>query len=453
MPEANANPINIAAKPVAAIVGRPNVGKSTLFNRIVGRPNAIVSDIAGTTRDRVTAETVWAERPFILVDTGGLDLFPETDLWRQVKSQIDLAMADADVIVFAVDAADGLTPADADVADALRRAEKPIVIAANKADNPRRIAAAAEFHALGLGEPIPVSAYHNIGVDELMAEVAARFPDGEAHPEPEADLNLAIVGRPNVGKSMLLNAIAGEPRAIVSDIPGTTRDSLDSLLRIDDWSALIIDTAGMRRRGRIESGIERYSVLRAVRAVERADVAVLLMDATEPASSQDAHIAKYILDAYKGIILAVNKWDLASELGATQPQILQRVRERFKFVPYAPVCFASALTGAGVANLLASAREVHAEWTKGVPRYDLRRRILNAVAEHPPALSGRRSLKIFGVSQDGAGPPSFTFFVNHADMVHFSYKRYLENTIRGAYEFRGSPLRMRFKGRRERPNA
>ena len=436
-----------SVKPLVAIVGRPNVGKSTLFNRLIGRPAAIVSDIAGTTRDRVITETTWAERAFILVDTGGLDLFPETDLWQQVKSQIELAISEADVIIFAVDGAAGLTPADMDVADALRMTEKPVALAVNKADNDQRAAEAVEFYALSLGEPIPVSAFHNLGVDALMAEVVAHFPDAPAFPEPDADLKLAIIGRPNVGKSMLLNAIAGEPRAIVSDIPGTTRDSLDSLLRFDDWSVLLIDTAGIRRRGRIERGIERYSVLRAIRAIDRADVAVLLMDASELASNQDTHIAKYILEEFKGIILAVNKWDLAPELGLTQQQAIQQIRGRFKFASYAPVCFTSALTGSGIAALIDTARQVYQEWTKGVPRYDLRRRVMTAVAEHPPALSGRRSLKIYSVAQDATGPPSFTFYVNHSDMVHFSYRRYLENAIRAAYEFRGSPLRMRFKGR------
>ena len=437
-------------KPIVAIVGRPNVGKSTLFNRLIGRPAAIVSDIAGTTRDRVMTETIWAEHAFILVDTGGLDLFPETDIWQQVKGQIELAISDADVIVFAVDATTGVTPADVDVADTLRRTDKPIVVAANKADNDRLASAAAEFYELGIeDEPIAVSAFHNRGVDDLMERVVENFPDAPAFLEPEADLKLAIVGRPNVGKSMLLNAIAGEKRAIVSDIPGTTRDSLDSLMQFDDWSVLLIDTAGIRRRGRIERGIERYSVLRAVRAIDRADVAVLLMDTTELASAQDTHIAKYILDGFKGIILGVNKWDLADEAGLTQTQAIVQVRERFRFASYAPICFTSALNGTGIANLLDTARQVYQQWTKGVPRYDLRRRIMGAVASHPPALSGRRSLKIYSVAQDDTGPPSFTFFVNYSDMVHFSYKRYLENALRAAYDFRGSPLRMRFKGRRE----
>ena len=438
------------AKPLVAIVGRPNVGKSSLFNRLIGRPTAIVSDIAGTTRDRVTTETVWAEQPFILVDTGGLDLFPETDLWNQVKGQIETAMSEADVLIFVVDATDGVTAADLDVADVLRRIQKPIVLAVNKSDNERRQLDAVEFYELALGDPIPVSAFHNSGVEDMMAAVVAHFPDEAQFLEPEADLKLAIVGRPNVGKSMLLNAITGENRAIVSDIPGTTRDSLDTLITYKDWSMLLIDTAGIRRRGRIERGIERYSVLRSIRAIDRADVVILMTDLSELASAQDTHVAKYILDAYKGIVIAVNKWDLRRQIGITQPDALQQVRERFKFASYAPINFISALNGTGTDDLLDTTIQVFQQWTKGVPRYDLRRRVFNAVADHPPALTSRRSLKIYSVAQDKTGPPSFTFYVNSSEMVHFSYKRYLENAIRAAYDFKGSPLRMRFKGRGEK---
>lgn len=436
-------------KPLVAIVGRPNVGKSTLFNRLVGRPTAIVSDIAGTTRDRVMVEIEWGKYPFVLVDTGGLDLFPETDLWRQVKSQIDVAIEEADVIIMIVDTTEGVTPGDVDVADALRRTNTPIVLVANKADNERRQGQAVEFYELGMDDPIPISAYHNIGIDEMMAHVIAHFPNDPLFPEPDSDLKLAIVGRPNVGKSLLLNTITGEDRAIVSEIPGTTRDTLDTLIVHEDWSTLLIDTAGIRRRGSIVRGIEQYSVLRSMRAIDRADVVVLLMDASELASSQDTHIAKYILDSFKGIILAVNKWDLAKGLDLSSEQAEQMVRDRFRFASYAPICLVSALDGTGINDLLTTAKDVFVEWSKGVPRYDLRRNIMNAVAEHPPSQTGRRSLKIYGVTMDKTGPPSFTFYVNSSEMVHFSYARYLENTIRGAYEFRGSPLRMRFKGRGE----
>jgi GTP-binding protein len=300
-----------------------------------------------------------------------------------------------------------------------------------------------------LGDPVPISAYHNLGIDELMVEVIAHFPAEVAFPTPEADLKLAIVGRTNAGKSMLLNAITGHERSIVNERPGTTRDTVDSLVTYDGRSVLLIDTAGIRRRGSIERGIEKYSVLRAIRAIDRADVAVLLLDATELATDQDSHIANYILEAHRGIVLAVNKWDLAPELELDEEEATRKVRMRFKFATYAPLHFVSALRRSGVRELLDTAHAVYHRWSTGLPRYDLRRTILNAVAAHPPSPSGRRSLKIFGVTQDQTGPPSFTFYVNRSDMVHFSYQRYLENALRGAYDFEGSPLRMRFKGRGE----
>ena len=439
-----------STKPLVAIVGRPNVGKSTLFNRLAGRPTAIVSEVSGTTRDRVTTETVWGDYPFILVDTGGLDLSPETELLQKIIGQINIAIAEADVIIAVVDAHAGITAADSDVADVLRRTDKPLVLAANKADNELREAEALDFYGLGLGDPVAISAYHNRGIDDLMAQVIAHFPAEPTSAEPDADLRLAIVGRTNVGKSMLLNAITGQERAIVSEAPGTTRDALDTLIMYDQRSVLLVDTAGIRRRGRIEPGIERYSTLRAIRAIDRADVAVLVLDASELATSQDAHIASYILDAYKGIVLAVNKWDLAPDLGLNKDEATRKVRQRFKFAPYAPARFVSALRGSGIGALMDTTHAVHGHWTKGVPRYGLRRTVLNAVAAHPPATSGRRALKIYGVAQDQTRPPSFTFYVNRSDMVHFSYQRYLENTLRKVYGFEGSPLKMRFKGRGEK---
>ena len=434
-------------KQLVAIVGRPNVGKSTLFNRLVGLRTAIVSEVAGTTRDRVAAETVWADHSFILVDTGGLDLFPDTDMWQKVKAQVEIAIEEADVIVMLVEASTGITVADRDVSDSLRTAGKPVVLAANKADNEWRHSAAVEFYELGLGDPIPISAYHNLSIDDLMAQVISHFPTEKQLPEPEADLKLAIVGRTNVGKSMLLNAVVGQERSIVSETPGTTRDSLDTLVSLGDTSVLLIDTAGIRRRGSIEPGIERYSVLRSIRAIDRADVVILLMDASELATGQDTHVASYILDAHKGVVLAVNKWDLAGDLGLDQEKAIMSIKARFKFASYAPTLFLSALNGSGIGDLLRSAESVFGEWTKEVPRYDLRRTVMSAIAKSPPPSSGRHSVKIFSVAQDQTGPPSFTFYVNRPDKVHFSYQRYLENALRAKYQFDGSPLRIRFRGR------
>ncbi len=437
-------------KPVVAIVGRPNVGKSTLFNRLVGRSVAIVSKMAGTTRDRVTTETEWGEHLFILVDTGGLEIFPETEIWRQVRIQIETAIEDADVIVMMVDVTQGVTPDDIDVAAQLRPSGRKIILAANKADTEARGASVAEFYELGLGDPYPVSAYHNIGLDDVMAEVIKSFPDETAFPEQEADLRLAIVGRPNVGKSMMLNAITGEERSIVSDVPGTTRDTVDTLITHNDRSILLIDTAGIRRRGKIGTGVEKYSVVRAIRAIDRSDVAVLLLDASEIATAQDTHVASQILDSFKGIVLAVNKWDLASDLGVTRDDATALVRDRFKFASFAPIRFTSSMTGMGLTDLLDTTLSVYGQWTKGLPRYDLRRTVMNAIAEHPPVAHKGRSVKIYSVAQEQTAPPSFTFYVNKADTVHFSYQRYLENRLREAYDFRGSPLKMRFKSRGER---
>ena len=438
------------SKPIVAILGRPNVGKSTLFNRLVSRQSAIVSDIAGTTRDRVSMETEWAGRPFIVVDTGGLDIFPETDIWRMVKDQIELAMDEADVILFVVDASEGITNGDRDAAEVLRQVDKPIVLAANKADNDERRAQAVEFYELGMGEPVPVSAYHNLGMEVLMAQATDLLPPQEEDTDPDTDFSLAIVGRTNVGKSMLTNAILGDERSIVSDVPGTTRDALDSILTTEDGEVLrLIDTAGIRRRGKIEPGIERYSVLRTLRAIDRANVAVLLLDAAELATAQDSHVASYVLDAYKGLVLAVNKWDLADELELSKEEAERAIRMRFKFAPHVPIVFMSALERKGIPELLSVARRVYEEWIKTVPRYGLKRVVMDAVAEHPPASGGRMQLKIFGVTQDSYAPPSFTFYVNLSELVHFSYRRYLENALRSAYGFEGNRLRMRFKGRRD----
>ena len=438
-----------ASKPIVAIVGQPNVGKSTLFNRLTETRPSIVSDIAGTTRDRVIADVEWGERLLTLIDTGGLDEFPETELWSSVRDQIQVAIEGADVVVMLADVTAGVTTPDEDVAQVLRLSGRQVVLAVNKADNELREADAAEFYRLGLGEPTPISAYHNRGVDEVMSRVLDLLPDGEPAPDPEADFRLAIVGRTNVGKSMLLNSILGEERAIVSDVPGTTRDALDTLVTVGGRTVHLIDTAGLRRRGRIERGIEQFSAIRTIRAIDRAEVAVLVMDASELATTQDSHIAGYVLEAYRGIVLAINKWDLASGLEMTKEEAERKVRERFKFVSHVPICFTSALEATGIGDLLEQAAEVHRRWSMGLPRYDLRRTVLNAVAAHPPA-TGRRRLKFYGVTQDNSQPPSFTFYVNNSDVVHFSYRRYLENALRSAYGFEGTPLRMRFKSRGER---
>ena len=442
------------AMPLVAIVGRPNVGKSTIFNRIIGDRQAIVSDIAGTTRDRLITETEWANKRFLLVDTGGLEstdptTSPTAQILDKVQSQVEVAIEDADVIIFATDADTGITPDDAEVAQKLRVSGNKVVLAVNKADNIQREADTSEFYKLGLGDPIPISAYHNHGVDDLMMSVVERLPSNDLNNQIESDVRLSIVGRANVGKSQLLNALTGDNRSIVSDIPGTTRDAIDSSIRHKDKSILLIDTAGIRRRGRIEPGIENYSVIRSIRAVERSEVSLLVLDATELATSQDSHVASYLLQAYRGIVIVVNKWDLSKDLGISKDDAKKIIRQRMKFLHFVPIQFTSALNKAGLDSMLNTVFKVHLQWNQELPRYDLRRTILNAVADHPPASNPRHGLKLYGVTQDRFGPPGFTFYVNRSDLVHFSYRRYLENILRKTYGFEGTPLKMRFKGRGE----
>jgi len=322
-------------KPIVAIVGKPNVGKSTLFNRLVGKRLSIIEDEPGTTRDRLYADITWNENAFAIVDTGGLLVAPDTDIGHSVKKQVEVAIDEADAIIFLVDVLDGVTHMDRDIAEMLRRCDKPVVLAANKADNEQRSYQAQQFHQLAIGDPLPISAHHNIDIDELLDKVVESLP--YAPPEEELEMmKVAIVGRPNVGKSMLLNAIIGQERAIVTETPGTTRDAIDTVFEYNGERMLLIDTAGIRRRGRIEGGIERYSVMRAQRAIDRADVALLIADATEPLTAQDTHIAGYIQRAFKGMVLVVNKWDLVEET-SDRKEYTRYVQQRLKFMPYTPI--------------------------------------------------------------------------------------------------------------------
>jgi GTP-binding protein len=435
-------------KPIVAIVGRPNVGKSTLFNRLVGRRMAIIEDEPGTTRDRLYADIAWRESAFTVVDTGGLLLTPSSDITQEVKKQVEVAMAEADVIIFLVDVEDGVLPMDRDIAELLRRSGKPIMLAANKADNEQRRLDALSFHELALGDPFPISAYHDIGVDQLLDRVVESLP----YIPPEAELEMmkvAIVGRPNVGKSMLLNAILGRERAIVTDTPGTTRDAIDTIFEHNDERMLLIDTAGIRRRGRVGTGIETYSVARALRAISRADVAVLVTEAIEPVTAQDTHIAGYIHQAFKGMVLVVNKWDLVEET-ADRAQWTAGIQQRLRFMPYVPILFISAKYRRGIDDVLNAARDIYEERNKRVPTALLNSAVREAVDAHaPPSAAGKR-LKILYATQAEINPPTFIFFANDAKLVHFSYRRYMENRLRQSFGFRGTPLRLIFKTRGEK---
>ncbi|MDY6892152.1 MAG: ribosome biogenesis GTPase Der [Chloroflexota bacterium] len=432
-------------KPIVAIVGRPNVGKSTLFNRLVGERLAIVEDIPGTTRDRVYADISWEDHDITLVDTGGLEPSPESTLRQKVQDQAEVAIDEADVIIFLVDVVNGVTLPDMEVAEALRRSQKPILLGVNKSDNNQRRHQAFQFHELGIGEPIPISAHHGTGVSDLMDEVSAMLPPS-APPAEEPDmLKIAIVGRPNVGKSMLLNAILGQERAIVSEIPGTTRDAVDTIFKHNDESVLFIDTAGIRRRGRIEGGIERYSVMRSIRAISRADVALLVTDATEVITAQDAHIAGYINQALKGMVLVVNKWDLASELELDAAACSLEIEQRLKFFPGVPILFVSAQFGKGIDKILPAARDICRNREKRIPTAHLNEEVGRIIAAHsPPSVQGKK-LKISYVTQAESSPPTFVFFVNDPKLLHFSYQRYLENKLRESFGFSGIPLKLIFK--------
>jgi GTP-binding protein len=432
-------------KPIVAIVGRPNTGKSTLLNRAAGKPVAITEDRPGTTRDRNMADISWGGKEFTLVDTGGLETKPTTTIERGVKAQIDTAIKAADVIIDLVDAKDGLTPADYEVAARLRKANKPVILAANKADNERLETAALEFCELGLEEPIAISAYHGRGVAELLDRVASLLPAGEAvEPAPQA-IKVAIVGRPNVGKSMLLNALAGEERAIVDAAPGTTRDAVDTLFDFNGQSVLLIDTAGIRRRGKVKSGVEKYSVLRSMRAIDRADIALLVLDAGEMTAAQDTHIAGYIREAAKGMIIIVNKWDLIEDKDSRKWD--KYVKNQFRFADYAPILYTSAKTGQGVEKIMPKVEEVYRERLKRPATAAVNGIIQQAVASHNVPRIRNQSLKIFYATQAEVNPPTFVFFTNNARLVHFSYKRYLENQLRQAFGFAGTPLRLIFKTR------
>lgn len=430
------------SKPIVAIVGRTNVGKSTLFNRLIGRPLAITLDLPGTTRDRIYADVSWDNKEFTLIDTGGLETLPTSDLTQKVKEQVQIAISEADVIIFLVDGKDGLLPQDKEIANILRRTQKPIILAVNKIDNPQREGILGEFYALGLGKPLPISAYHGRGIEDLLDEIVPLLPPSLPTPEEEM-MKVAIVGRPNVGKSQLLNAILGQERAIVYEVPGTTRDSLDAIYQKDGQKILLIDTAGIRKRGRIEEGVERYSVLRALRAIQRCDIALLVMDATEMVTNQDLHIAGYIHQAYKGLIIIVNKWDLI-EIKDPQPYIWE-IRNRLKFMPYAPILFISAKLGWGIDEILPQAQRIYEERKKVIPQSELNRFLERAIAAHPPPAKGDKRCKFLSISQIQINPPTFLFKVHNPELIHFTYQRYLENRLRQNFGFEGTPVRLIFK--------
>ena len=446
-------PRSSGAIPTVAIVGRPNVGKSSLFNRIMSRRQAIVSEEAGTTRDRLISEVEWNDRRLLLVDTGGLESDPEGPIRKMVQEQADMALSGADLIIFLTSATEGLTSNDQLIADRLRKSERSVILAVNKVDNDAREYSASEFYQLGFPDTILISAYHNFGVYELMDQVLSHIPESNADDidkdNQSEGLKLSIVGRTNVGKSSLVNSILGQERSIVSEIAGTTRDALDTAFEYQKQTITLIDTAGIRRPGRVERGIEKYSVIRAVNAVNRSHITLLVTDASQLATVQDAHIAGLSWDMCRGLIVVINKWDLMTESRRyTMERAVAKVQERLHFMPYVPICFTSASLGQGIEALMQTAMRLNAERKRWISTRQLQYMLAHALTDHsPPIVKGNRGqrLQIDRVRQVDENPPTFLFSVNNPSLVHFSYQRFLENRIRETFGFDHTHLRLVFK--------
>ncbi|EAA0186523.1 ribosome biogenesis GTPase Der [Listeria monocytogenes] len=429
------------AKPVVAIVGRPNVGKSTIFNRIVGERVSIVEDVPGVTRDRIYNSAEWLGKEFNIIDTGGIDLSDEPFL-EQIRAQAEIAIDEADVIIFITNGREGVTDADEQVAKILYRSNKPIVLAINKVDNPEMRDQIYDFYSLGFGEPYPISGSHGLGLGDMLDAVRAHFPKEEEEEYPDDTVKFSLIGRPNVGKSSILNALLGENRVIVSDIAGTTRDAIDTTYTFDGQDYVMIDTAGMRKRGKVYESTEKYSVLRAMRAIERSDVVLVVINAEEGIREQDKRIAGYAHDAGRAIIIVVNKWDAINKDEKTINVWTEDIREQFQFLSYAPIVFVSAKTKQRLNNLFPLINQVSDNHSLRVQSSMLNDVISDAVAMNPSPMDKGKRLKIFYTTQVAVKPPTFVVFVNDPELMHFSYERFLENRIREAFPFEGTPIRV-----------
>lgn len=445
-----------AKLPVVVIVGRPNVGKSTLFNRLVKRRVAVVEDTPGVTRDRLYAETEWNGKRFVVVDTGGLVFGDEDPLIEQIRVQAEVALAEADVVVFMTDTTSGVTPEDWDLANRLRGFKRPVLMAVNKTDNPQREAYANEFYELGLGEIWPVSGLHGRGVADLMDEVVRLVPEVTADEEVQEEIRLAIIGRPNVGKSSLLNAFTGEQRAIVSDIPGTTRDAIDTLLEYRDERFRLIDTAGLRRRGKVQGSVEFYMANRAQKAIERADCALVVINGQEGLTDGDKRIAKIAHEGGKAVVFAVNKWDVQepphgypNKNSPIKKDFLRILHDELPELSYAPAKFTSAKENAGLEPVLDTVLDALESYSFRISTGQLNRIIQDAMYERPYSSKGK-AFKVYYATQVGTRPPSFMLFCNDPDLMHFSYKRYLENQIRKHFPLIGTPIRLNAKSSHEK---
>jgi len=455
-------------KPVVALVGRPNVGKSALFNRLAEERLAVVDSVPGTTRDRLITEAEWAGTAFDIIDTGGIDptqigpgraqqplSIGSAEYIQQIRAQAEAAIEEADAVLFVVDVDDGVTPADLEVAQILRRHQRevegspvpPVLLVVNKCDSEERRNLAVQFYELGLGDPFPISALHGTGIGDLLDALIATFPERGEETEDES-VKIAIVGKPNVGKSSLLNRLLGEERAIVSPIPGTTRDAIDTYLEYGGIPVTLIDTAGIRKRGSIEPGVEKYSVLRSLHAIERADVVLLVIDAESGITAQDTHIAGFILDAWKSAVVVVNKWDAIQKDTYTMDQYTQQARQQLNFMDYVPVSFISAKTGQRVDKVLPLALQVQEERLVRLATSQVNRILQDAQSRHAAPSHAGRQLKIYYGTQARSDPPTFLLYCNDPKLAHFTYERYLENCIRESYRFLGTPVRLVFRPRR-----
>jgi GTP-binding protein len=436
-------------KPIVAIVGRPNVGKSTLFNKIAGKRISIVQDTPGVTRDRIYAEAEWLRYNFTIIDTGGIEPENSDIIISQMRRQATMAVETAAVIVFIVDGKEGLTGADREVAQMLRKSKKPVVLVVNKIDSLKDEDNAYEFYNLGIGEPIAISSSQGLGLGDMLDRVVSHFDDDKLEDEDDEYIKIAFVGKPNVGKSSLINKLLGEDRVIVSEIPGTTRDAIDSYLDTEQGKFILIDTAGIRRKSKVKEEIERYSVIRTYTAIERADVCILMLDATHGITDQDEKIIGYAHEMNKAIMVIVNKWDLVEKDTNTMKVFKNQIEVNLSFMSYAPYLFISAKTGQRIHKVLEMVKECYANYSKRIKTGVLNDIISKAVMMKEPPVIGTKRLKIYYVTQIGTKAPTFVFFVNDTQCIHFSYQRYLENQLRGNFDFTGTGIKLEFRERKE----
>ncbi|BAL82727.1 putative GTP-binding protein EngA [Selenomonas ruminantium subsp. lactilytica TAM6421] len=438
------------SKPIVAIVGRPNVGKSTLFNQIGKKRVSIVDDMPGVTRDRIYLDAEWLNHEFTMIDTGGIEFDESNHILKSMRSQAEIAMEEADVILFLVDGRAGLTTSDEEVAKILRNTKKPVILGVNKIDSPQLEMNIYEFYNLGLGDPIPLSATNVMNLGDLLDAIVAAFPEEVPEEKDEDEISIAVIGRPNVGKSSLVNQLLGEERVIVSDVAGTTRDAIDTHFVKDDMKFMLIDTAGMRRRGKIDEPVERYSVMRSLRAIDRADVVLMVINAFEGITEQDKKIAGYAHESGKGVVIVVNKWDIFPDKDDKSTlRFTEELREEIGFLQYAPVLYASALTGQRVGRVTELVKYVAEQQSMRIKTSVLNELIRDAVSINPPPMHRGRRLKILFMTQADIKPPKFIIFVNDPELMHFSYLRFIENRLREMYGFEGTPIRLIVRARDE----